>query len=92
MSVLLQNAPTPHGHAAQYAFSGLDVVQSTPYHPPTLRVYVSPPIDTSYFIREHDLSPWHSPCLAPYWSIKTPTPMYHHEHYGDHANIPNLRI
>jgi hypothetical protein len=47
MSILLQNAPTPHGHAAQYALSGLDVVQSTPYHPPTLKVYVSPPIDTS---------------------------------------------
>jgi hypothetical protein len=47
MSVLLQNAPIPHGHAAQYTISGLDVVQSVPYHPPTLRVYVSPPIDTS---------------------------------------------
>jgi len=47
MSALLQNAPTPHGHAAQYAFSSLDVVQSVPYHPPTLGVYVSPPTDTS---------------------------------------------
>jgi hypothetical protein len=47
MSALLQNAPTPHGHATQYALFGLDVVQSTPYHPPTLGVYVSPPTDTS---------------------------------------------
>ncbi len=47
MSALLQNALTPHGHAAQYAFSGLDVVQFVPYHPPTLGVYVSPPTDTS---------------------------------------------
>jgi hypothetical protein len=47
MFALLQNAPTPHGHATQYALFGLDVVQSTPYHPPTLEVYVSPPIDTS---------------------------------------------
>ncbi len=47
MSVLLQNALTPHGRAAQYALSGLDVVQSAPYHPRTLEVYVSPPTDTS---------------------------------------------
>jgi len=47
MSTLLQNAPTPHGHAAQYTFSGLDVVQFAPYHPRTLGVYVSPPTDTS---------------------------------------------
>jgi hypothetical protein len=47
MSTLLQNAPTPHWHAAQYALSGLDVVQSVPYHPPTLGVYVSPLTDTS---------------------------------------------
>jgi hypothetical protein len=45
--VLLQNAPTIHGHVAQYAFSGSDVVQSAPYHLPTLEVYVSPPTDTS---------------------------------------------
>jgi hypothetical protein len=42
MSALLQNALTPHGHAAQYALLGLDVVQFAPYHPPTLGVYVSP--------------------------------------------------
>jgi hypothetical protein len=47
MSTLFQNAPSPHGHAAQYALSGLDVIQSTPYHPPTLEVYVSPPTNTS---------------------------------------------
>jgi hypothetical protein len=47
MSALLQNALTPHGHAAQYAFSRLDVVQFAPYHPPTLEVYVFPPTDTS---------------------------------------------
>jgi len=47
MSTLLQNAPTPHGHAAQYALSRLDVVQFAPYHPPTLDVYVSLPTDTS---------------------------------------------
>jgi hypothetical protein len=47
MSILFQNAPTFHGHVAQYALFRLDVVQSTPYHPPTLGVYVSLPIDTS---------------------------------------------
>ncbi len=31
MSALLQNAPTFHGHVAQYALSKLDVVQSAPY-------------------------------------------------------------
>jgi hypothetical protein len=40
MSALLQNALTTHGHAAQYAFFNLDVVQSEPYHPPTLGIYV----------------------------------------------------
>jgi hypothetical protein len=45
MSALLQNALTPHGHAAQNTLSGLDVVQSTPYHLPTLGVYVSPLTD-----------------------------------------------
>ncbi len=47
MSALLQNAPTLHGHVAQYTLSRLDVVQSAPYHPPTLGVYVSPPTDNS---------------------------------------------
>ncbi len=47
MSALLQNAPIPHGHVAQYTLSGLDVVQSAPYHPPTLEVYVSPLTNTS---------------------------------------------
>jgi hypothetical protein len=47
MSVLFQNAPTPHGHVVQYALFGLDVVQSTPYHPPTFGIYVSPLTDIS---------------------------------------------
>ncbi len=46
MFTLFQNAPIPHGHVTQYAFSGLDVVQSAPY-PPTFGVHVSLLTDTS---------------------------------------------